>query len=337
MVRRPRARLEDARRVEQMITASHAARVLKDVRLPGTVAAVEPISVGPVSSVFLIRMAAGESLVLKAFDRGHGWKATKEAHVYGLFAGPGTMPVPRVLGVFQDPYKLSPIGASLVVSMVQGVTLAEMSTRLADREAVHVYGALGSILRRSHDRLKTSGFGYVTTSVAGSINSGEDYARIWLRSSLRRFLRRGGDGSLAAEIRRFVAARRDALAGCVQPVLCHNDLNEKNIFVANYAGAWHISGIVDMEDAMAGDPIVDLARVHHLAVGRQRERWMALLDGYGNLPAGWADRFAAFRLLHAVDLWSWYRKLGWRSLLPSIESDIVQRCGCPRGQPQPLA
>jgi aminoglycoside phosphotransferase (APT) family kinase protein len=133
----------------------------------------------------------------------------------------------------------------------------------------------------------------------------------------------------------FVERRREALSACERPVLCHNDLNEGNVFVAEPGGSWEVTGIIDVEDAISGDPMVDLARIHHLAAGRDNRRWMAFLTGYGALPPEWADRFAVYRLLHAVDLWCSFRKLGWRTLLPAIERDIVERCGCPPGRSQP--
>src|SRR6185503_12243838 len=69
--------------------------------------------------------------------------------------------------------------------------------------------------------------------------------------------------------------------------------------------AWRVTGFVDVEGAVAADPLFDLARTDLHALREDPAAREAFLEGYSLLPPDWADRVALYRLHHALELWNW--------------------------------
>jgi hygromycin-B 7''-O-kinase len=130
----------------------------------------------------------------------------------------------------------------------------------------------------------------------------------------------GGDSALARAIDRHVTRNAGLFAACARPVLCHNDFHDSNVLVSRSTGPspreWRVSGFVDVEGAVAADPLLDLARTDYHALRGDPAKRDAFLSGYGPLPSDWADRVAIYRLHHALDLWNWaaaHGKPGYRA------------------------
>ena len=113
------------------------------------------------------------------------------------------------------------------------------------------------------------------------------------------------------------------LDSCAQPVLCHDDLHEDNVLVEQRAGRWIVSGVVDVENASAADPMLDLAKADYYA-REEPVRRAALLEGYGPLPPDGQARLALYRLHHALALWSWFSRIGRERPLPGLAADIAR-------------
>ena len=63
-------------------------------------------------------------------------------------------------------------------------------------------------------------------------------------------------------------------------MLCHNDFHEGNILIEQDEGrGWQVAGFIDVENAIAADPMIDLAKTDCYSIRGNR----AKLDG-----AGWA-------------------------------------------------
>jgi aminoglycoside phosphotransferase (APT) family kinase protein len=139
---------------------------------------------------------------------------------------------------------------------------------------------------------------------------------------LREFGDLGGDPALRDRIEAHVAHRTGLFARCAAPVLCHNDLHEGNVLVAATDGSWEVTGFVDVENAVAADPLFDLAKTGYYAVKGDEAKLAALLDGYGPLPGDWAERLSLYRLYHALELWDWFAMIGSTAALASIAGDL---------------
>jgi aminoglycoside phosphotransferase (APT) family kinase protein len=72
---------------------------------------------------------------------------------------------------------------------------------------------------------------------------------------LKEFTERGGDAGVAEQVARHVAGRAELFGACRQAVLCHNDLHAGNLLATDTDGGLRLSGVLDFEGALAGDPL----------------------------------------------------------------------------------
>jgi aminoglycoside phosphotransferase (APT) family kinase protein len=55
-------------------------------------------------------------------------------------------------------------------------------------------------------------------------------------------------------------------------------------------GTWRLSGVVDVENAVAGDPLIDVAKTLLYSVGKSRAKRDGFLTGYGPIEhQGWEE------------------------------------------------
>lgn len=87
-------------------------------------------------------------------------------------------------------------------------------------------------------------------------------------------------------------------------------------------GAQHVSGILDVENAVAGDPILDLAKTMCYSVRDDPDKRHGLLAGYGSLPAGWEEALDVYVLYHALELWDWFVLQGDAARAASVLRDF---------------
>lgn len=81
---------------------------------------------------------------------------------------------------------------------------------------------------------------------------------------------------------------------------------------------WQVTGFIDVENAIAADPLIDLAKTDCYSIRGHRAKLDGLLDGYGP-PRGrdWAARLAIYRLYHALELWGWFASVGQTRPFPA--------------------
>jgi aminoglycoside phosphotransferase (APT) family kinase protein len=133
------------------------------------------------------------------------------------------------------------------------------------------------------------------------------------------FVDLGGDPELARAIDGYVTVHSGLLAACTQPVLCHGDFHDGNVLVTADA---RVSGFVDVEGAVAADPLLDLARTDYYAL-RDAIRRDAFISGYGPLPADAGERIALYRLHHALELWNWATSIGKPADIARATTDLI--------------
>ncbi|MEV4320228.1 aminoglycoside phosphotransferase family protein [Actinocrispum sp. NPDC049592] len=236
---------------------------------------------------------------MKVYSDWAEWRQRKEQYVCGLLGG---LPVPEVLEVL-------PGGVS-VLSLLDGVPLSSVESV----DEYEVYRQMGALLARIH-AVAQPAFGYVVTEVLEPEATNLAYMSRQFAAKLADFLRYGGDPGLHALMEGYVERHRDLFAACSQAVLCHNDFHEGNILVTD----GRVTGVVDMENAVAGDPVLDLAKVDYYAVRGSAAKFAGLLAGYGEFAR---DRLAIYKLYHALELWDWFASIGRTAPLPGIAADI---------------
>jgi aminoglycoside phosphotransferase (APT) family kinase protein len=156
-------------------------------------------------------------------------------------------------------------------------------------------------------------FGYlVAEGVKDPHPSNEAYMLFQFSKKLKEFRHFGGDPELAERMEHHVALHAGVLKGCARPVFCHDDFHTGNIIVSNRPdGTWHLSGVVDVENAVAGDPLIDIAKTLLYSVGESRVKQQGLLAGYGPIERPeWETTVALYRLYHALEWWDWVALIG---------------------------
>jgi aminoglycoside phosphotransferase (APT) family kinase protein len=142
---------------------------------------------------------------------------------------------------------------------------------------------------------------------------------------LRDFTALGGSTALAAAVARYVSRHIDRFAACSAPTLCHNDFHDGNVLVSPTGP--QVTGYVDVEGAIAADPLFDVARTDYYALRGDPARRAAFLDGYGQLPQDWADRIAIYQLHHGLELWNWATRIGKSAEQSRALTDICRMVG----------
>lgn len=275
---------------------------------------------GQLSSVYEVRCEQpAESVIVKFYADQWRWKQSKEVYVYRLLRANGVGPVPTILRVEPD---AGPLGrAFTVMTTLPGQPLAHISTYLDDAQLARIYRQLGETLAAIH-RIGQSSYGYLTTRILDPEPDNTAYMTRQFTKKLAEFEELGGDPELHTGVHAYFAKRIGLLRRCEAPVLCHNDFYEGNILVGRAAAGWTVTGFIDVENAVAADPLIDLAKTDYYSVRDSQVKRTALVQGYGPLPEDWTERSALYRLYHALELWDWFASIGDTASLPGIADDI---------------
>ncbi|MFE0463144.1 phosphotransferase family protein [Kitasatospora sp. NPDC058965] len=295
---------------------------------------------GRLSTVYEVRCAdPAHSVIVKSYQEQWRWKQRKEVHVYRLLAAVPGWPAPAVLHA-------TPAGpggrAATVLSLLPGRELSAAGG--PDGAGIaSIYRQLGSSLAALH-RTVLPAFGYLTTEILDPAPDNASYMARQFDRKLAEFAELGGAPELHRAIRARIAGQETLFATCRAPVLCHNDLHEGNMLVAPVAegpgvgvgagagagevqGAgrsWRLTGLVDVENAIAADPLMDLAKLEQYAVRGDAAKRAALLSGYGPLPADAEARLALYQLYFSLELWAWFASVGELDPLPGLADDLAR-------------
>ncbi|HEX6355207.1 aminoglycoside phosphotransferase family protein [Actinophytocola sp.] len=250
----------------------------------------------------------GEALVVKRYTGESRWKQAKEVHVYSLLAGvagaPSVVHIDTARGV-------------TVLTRVPGEPLS--SVRVDTIE--DVYRQIGELQAAVHT-ITQPAFGYLTTSLLDPAPDNTAYMSERFATKLAEFADRDGDPAIHRLASEYVAERSDLLGNCAGAVLCHNDLHEGNVLVEQGTDGWRVTGLVDVENAIAADPLMDLAKTVQYDLTRSPGKVAGLLAGYGPLPPDGPARLTLYRLFHALELWDWFAEIVNTEPLAAIAADI---------------
>jgi Ser/Thr protein kinase RdoA (MazF antagonist) len=262
-----------------------------------------PMDGGTVHHLYELRASDGRAYVLKLYRGELSWKLDKETYLLDLVHRRLSIPVPEI--VHTKP-------AVLVMTRLPGGP-----ARFTEDDPVAVSRQLGALLRELHT-IELDGFGYIETRVTNPVQTNLEYMRRRVEAKLR-----NGPPHLREPIARYVADRESAFAGCETAVLCHNDAHDANVLVEN----GRITGLIDWENAVAADPVFDLAKSWAFSDGRSEETLDALADGYGPLRPDWREALDLYVIDHLLELWVWFVSIGVTDPLPELEGYLTRRVG----------
>jgi hygromycin-B 7''-O-kinase len=279
--------------------------LLHHVHPSSPVNTVIPLSSGAHAAVFRIELDnAARPFVLKLYRK--DWQMRQEVYVYDIIRHRTDLPCPEIIQC--DDSKAVVAHSYILMTMVRGHTVRGLHLRSDDYGTI--YRRMGEALRALHE-ITFRHYGYASSvDIINPVTTNAEYMSCKFMDHLRDFQRLGGDSTLHAQVQEYVAARRHLFDSCTTAVLCHNDLHEGNVLVAQAAGRWEISGIIDVCTAILADPLLDVARTDYAsAVGDVTKR-AGLLDGYGPMRDDWERAMKIYTLHHALEAWNWFAKHG---------------------------
>jgi hygromycin-B 7''-O-kinase len=299
------------------ISRHDAATILAEVDSAERLEAVEPMA-GLASPIVGLRCAGGQRLVVKTFSVERPWQLHQERFVYQLIRTHTTVPVPDVLRC-DDTKQLIPFDY-MVMSRLPGAPIVAR-TDLSRAEVQDVYGQLGAILRMLHT-VTFEHYGFITpTGVVPPLTNNEFMTRRF-GEQLRVFADSGGQPQTGNRIEGAVTSSRPLFAANHSAVLCHNDLHEANALAVKQRGRWHVTGVIDVGGAIAGDPLFDLARTHYWSTKGDPQKQEALVQSYRPARRGWREALNIYRLYHALELRNWLARHGRSPMLTHLDEEL---------------
>ncbi|WP_257166583.1 phosphotransferase family protein [Bradyrhizobium sp. SRS-191] len=304
---------------DRQLDVSSAEAMLARAKLDARVRSVSLLHGGEISAVYALDIEDDHPpLVAKIYPDSMSWKMRKEARLLELVHDRLPVPAPR-LHLADATREL--IGLHYVVmSWLDGDLLGPLEQSLSQPQRRDAFRQVGRLSRAFHD-IAMDAFGYIgADGVSPAHTDNRSYLTYQFERKLAEWGRRGGQPDLAERIARHVAGRGDLFETCAGPVLCHNDLHPGNVLAQMADGAVRLTGVVDFEGALAGDPLMDVAKAIYYLSPEQRD---AFLDGYGPIARSEIEpTLAVYRLLFSLELWCWYQQFGATDKLSPLIDDI---------------
>ena len=291
-----------------------------------TVATVSKLHGGDIAAVYEIAFvdAAHPPRVLKVYPDDLHWKMQKEVTVTGLIQERLSIPAPRIL-LADESKRL--LGLNFILmTWLDGLILGQLEKNLASEQIDAAYAQIGQLLRQFH-RIPMEAFGYIGPKGIWTAHAtNHDYLTHQFQRKLKEFAERGGDARLAQRVAGHVSERAQLFKGCSQAVLCHNDLHAGNLLATIGNAGLRLTGVLDFEGALAGDPLMDVAKALYYL---DEECTRALLGGYGAMDREhWPETLDLYHLYFVLELWCWMAQIGEKERLDKLALELE---GCSAG------
>ncbi|MBR1121031.1 aminoglycoside phosphotransferase family protein [Bradyrhizobium lablabi] len=285
------------------------------------VAAVSRLHGGEIAAVYEIAFVdpASSPLVLKVYPDELHWKMQKEVTVIGLVQDRVSVSVPRIL-FSDDSKRLLGLNFTLMTRL-DGSILGRLETALPSAQKLSVYAQIGGLLREFH-RISMEAFGYIGPKGVWTAHpTNRLYLTHQFQRKLNEFTERGGDAGLAQQVADHFAGRAELLDACTRAVLCHNDLHAGNLLASVADGSPRLTGVLDFENALAGDPLMDVAKSLYYLDAESRQ---AVVRGYGTMDrARWSQTLDLYHLYFVLELWCWMAQIGNGQRLEQLTLDLT--------------
>lgn len=210
------------------------------------------------------------------------------------------------------------------MNRLPGAPLADCERGLSDQACFAAYADMGRLLRQVH-AIGLESFGYIgTAGVVKPFASNHAYMSFQFNRKLGEFADHGGPADIAAGLRAYVARSEPLLYACAMPSLCHYDFHPGNILAEHQDDRLRLTGLVDLENAIAGDPLMDVAKTLNYSVHGVDARRAGLLAGYGPIERPrWQDTIALYELYGLLELWCWWKQIGDHDRADSIKDQVA--------------
>jgi len=244
---------------------------LADVLAPlGTAVALSELSGGTFSAVQRVELADGRSVVVKTSvpdHEGHDALLTYEhdlarieADMLATLGGVDGVPAPALL---LEDFTRSRVEVDVVVSTLLDGSPWDRTANMTPHATARAGREVGAVFARLH-AVRGPRFGYPAADFRlGGATWPEAFSAIF-RAHVADAERFGIDVR-GDELLAVLERGQDALAQVTTPSLVHNDLWPGNVLLDPASG--RVTGIVDWERALYGDPLMDFVGMNPFATG----------------------------------------------------------------------
>ena len=284
-------------------------------------ARISALPTGEISAVFAIELADGPpAFVLKIYPETMHWKMQKEVSIARRLEGLA-LPIPRIL-VADESRSLLDLNF-VVMNRLDGRNVSQWEPSLDRDETYDIYRQIGTALRVIHG-VTLESFGYlVANGVTQPFASNRAYMLSQFERNLSGFRELGGRPAVAAQLDAYLKRSTDLLDGCKRPVLCHYDYHSGNLLADRRDRTLQLTGIIDLENAIAGDPLMDLAKTIAYSVRDDAIKRAGLLAGYGPIDRpDWQETLRLYQFYGAIELWAWWVQIGDHQRAGNIVPDL---------------
>ena len=262
------------------------------IKLNQRVLDIEDRSSGLENKVFFLKTNEGES-VLK-IPLTSEFQAKREVWSSEAWSSLG-LPTPRIF-VYDDSKRLANFDY-LIETKIDGDGLGVVKLNKSELESV--MRDLGSLLKKMHG-VKTQGFGFINGNLKGEFET-LDFLTGDIELRLRNF---SSENLISRDKIRNIARyflENVGLMTNAESRLLHNDVACDNCIVKNKK----LTGLVDLGDAFAGDPMYDVARAYQLlTVDYKDETVDNLLLGYGEFDMRVFNFYLLYHAIRTIDIYT---------------------------------
>lgn len=303
------------------VTDAQAQAIVDRVASGRRLARIGALLAGEISAVFEIELADGPpAFVLKVYPETLHWKMQKEVSIARRLEGLA-LPIPRILLADESRSMLDL--NFIVMNRVDGRNVSQWEPSLDRNETHNIYRQIGAALRVIHG-VTLERFGYLVASgVAQPFASNRAYMLSQFERKLGGFAKFGGRPALAAQLDAYLKRSSDLLDGCTRPAFCHYDYHSGNLMADRRNGTLRLTGIIDLENAIAGDPLMDLAKTIAYSVRDDETKRAGLLAGYGPIDRpDWQETLRLYQFYGAIELWAWWVQIGDAARAEGIVAEL---------------
>jgi aminoglycoside phosphotransferase (APT) family kinase protein len=241
-------------------------------KLNSSIRSYSELTEGWANSAYSIELEDGSKVVLKArppagitFMRCEVDLMKTEVYAMKRLAGLRSLPIPRII-VYDHSLELLPV-EYFVMEHLEGTPYTQAKADLSEEQRETIERELGAFNRLINE-CKGEGFGFYSRPTHQSWRDA-------FKEMIFGVLEDGKEAGVSLpvdypELERLIEGRLDPLNEVVEPRLLHWDLWDGNVFVKD----GHVTGIIDFERAIWGDPIME----HYFSHFNPSE---AFRQGYG--------------------------------------------------------
>jgi aminoglycoside phosphotransferase (APT) family kinase protein len=274
---------------------------------------IEKAQGGLINDVFFVKVGE-EELVLRVSPGEGPGRPGFEGERWALGECSKTaVPVPKVVSFGRVKTTLPKPCQYLLITKVPGrPLLSSLSQRVSfllsgkSREQLNdLVKEAGTVLKKIH-QTKTNGFGPLRAGGRGTFASWEDFLekRYKIKGSLDYLIQKRLIGKKTGDKIETLFAKKGNYPKCPSPALLHGDFFYDHIF----AHEGRISGVIDFEDCLGGDPLYDIAVFElYSELGKLPQKSAHLLEGYQKKLSPKEKRALSFYKLHKILplIWWW--------------------------------